>query len=78
MSEAGQTHSFIGSPPPTGNMLVADGHGAAKFTVAVPESEMLKATEAYLALIGKAFLVTLTPVDVSIQEDDTYGDIERL
>jgi|GEM_PF-3945969 len=66
MSKEGErTYSFVAFPPPSGNMIVGDGQGSCKFTVSVPEAEMIKANEAYLALIGKAFLVTLTPVDVS-------------
>ena len=48
--------SFIASPPPTGNMLTLDGHGGAKVTFAIPESEIVNATKLVLC-IGKTFRV---------------------
>ena len=48
--------SFIASPPPTGNMLTLDGHGGAKVTFAIPESEIANATKLVLC-IGKTFRV---------------------
>lgn len=65
MGKGSTTKSFIGYPPPGGNMFAGDGQGAAKFTIAVPEAELEKASETYIAMIGKAFLVTFTPIDLT-------------
>lgn len=78
MGASSKTFSFLGYPPTTGNMVSGDGSKACKFTIAVPESEVMKAMEAYLGIpADTAFLVTITPVSLS-PEDDAPGDIVRL